>query len=146
MGNRAVITTEAGWRSPENNLGVYVHWNGGRDSIEGFLKYCELHGYRSPDYDCYGWAYLAGVISNFFGDGLSVGVDIVSRLDTNNGDNGVYIIRGWEIIRREEFAWNEQRRYNIGDMLREIDKHMPSSARIPDKIEEFVDSKVRKGS
>lgn len=146
MGNRAVITTEAGWRSPKNNLGVYLHWNGGRDSVEGFLKYCELHKYRPPDYDCYGWAYLAGVISNFFGDGLSVGVDIVSRLDTNNGDNGVYIIRGWEIIRREEFAGNEQRRYNIGDMLREIDEHMPSPARIPDKIEEFVDSKVRKGS
>ncbi len=138
MGNRAVITTEAGWRSPENNLGVYLHWNGGRDSIEGFLKYCELHGYRSPDYDCYGWAYLSGVISNFFGDGLSVGIDVVSKLDTDNIDNGTYIISGWEIVGREEFRGEEQYNYGIGDMLREIDEHMPESARIPDKVEAFL--------
>ena len=36
MGNRAVITTRS------KDIGVYLHWNGGRDSVEAFLKYCEL--------------------------------------------------------------------------------------------------------
>ena len=32
MGNRAVITTE------KKDLGIYLHWNGGRDSVEAFLN------------------------------------------------------------------------------------------------------------
>lgn len=40
MGNRAVITT------PDKNLALYLHWNGGRDTVEPLLKYCELQGYR----------------------------------------------------------------------------------------------------
>ena len=39
MGNRAVITTE------NKKIGIYLHWNGGRDSVEAFLKYCELKNY-----------------------------------------------------------------------------------------------------
>ena len=35
MGNRAVITT------PDKKIGVYLHWNGGRDSVEGFLQTCK---------------------------------------------------------------------------------------------------------
>lgn len=58
-GNRAVITTE------DKRIGVYIHWNGGRDSVEAFLKYCELKGYRKPEEDCYGWARLCQVIGNF---------------------------------------------------------------------------------
>ncbi len=61
MGNRAVITT------PDKKMGIYLHWNGGRDSVEAFLHYCELHGFRSPDRDPYGWARLCQVIGNFFG-------------------------------------------------------------------------------
>lgn len=45
MGNRAVITTS------ERKVGVYLHWNGGRDTIEPLLKYCELQGYRPPSSD-----------------------------------------------------------------------------------------------
>ena len=50
MGNRAVITT------PERKVGLYVHWNGGRDTIEPLLRYCELKGCRDPAKDEYGWA------------------------------------------------------------------------------------------
>lgn len=50
MGNRAVITT------PERKVGVYLHWNGGRDTVEPLLKYCELQGYRAPSSDEYGFA------------------------------------------------------------------------------------------
>jgi hypothetical protein len=95
MGNRAVITTE------DKQLGVYVHWNGGRASIEAFLLYCKLKGYRCPENDCYGWARLCQVIGNFFGGELSVGIDKYDRLDTDNGDNGVYIIKDWQIVGKE---------------------------------------------
>ena len=71
MGNRAVITTQ------DEKMGIYVHWNGGYDSVNAFLKYCELRGYRSPTEDLtYGFARLAQVICNFFGGGLSCGVDL----------------------------------------------------------------------
>lgn len=43
MGNRAVIIT------PDKNLALYLHWNGGRDTVEPLLKYCELQGYRPPE-------------------------------------------------------------------------------------------------
>ena len=45
MGNRAVITTEG------RDLSLYLHWNGGRDSVEAFLRYCDLRGFRAPDAD-----------------------------------------------------------------------------------------------
>ena len=67
MGNRAVITTVDGWKN--NGIGIYLHWNGGKDSIEAFLKYCKLRGFRNGDY---GMARLTQVIANFFGGELSI--------------------------------------------------------------------------
>lgn len=97
MGNRAVITTVG---AKEDDIGVYIHWNGGVESVEAFLTYCDLKGFRSPETDCYGFAYLCTVIGNFFGDGLSLGVDKVGCLDTDNYDNGVYYIKDWKIVSR----------------------------------------------
>ena len=34
MGNRAVITTEENFQT-QTGLGVYNHWNGGADSVQG---------------------------------------------------------------------------------------------------------------
>jgi hypothetical protein len=131
MGNRAVIVTEKNFTN--NGVGVYIHWNGGRDSVEGFLKYCELRGFRSPDTDCYGYARLIQVIANFFGaDGLSVGVDTIDHLDCDNGDNGVYIIKGWEIVDRQYFDWKEQTEYELNDMLHAIDEAQPKEQQLGD--------------
>lgn len=99
MGNRAVITTVG---ATDNTTGIYVHWNGGVNSIEAFCAYCDMKGFRSPDTDCYGFAYLATVIGNYFGDGLSLGVDRIECLDTDNYDNGVYYLKGWKIVGRSE--------------------------------------------
>lgn len=133
MGNRAVITTRDNYAN--NGVGVYLHWNGGRDSVEAFLKYCELKGYRTPDTDCYGWARLCQVISNFFGGSNSIGIDVISRLDCDNWDNGVYIIEGWEIVDRKCFEGHEQQEYKLIDMLLEIDKLQPENERLG---EEFI--------
>lgn len=130
MGNTAVITTKQGWTCKENNLGIYLHWNGGRDSVEGFLAYCKLKGYRPPESDNYGWAALAMVISNGFGaDGMSVGIDIVSRLDCE-GDNGVYIIENWEIVDRACFTGHEQDRYDLNEFVKDLDSCMPEEAQL----------------
>ena len=123
MGNRAVITTRKNFEN--NGVGIYLHWNGGRDSIEAFLKYAELKGYRPPDEDCYGWARLCQVIGNFFGGGYSIGIDTVDNLDIDNGDNGTYIIKGWKIVGREYFDGEEQNYHKMKEMLTDIDSKQP---------------------
>lgn len=128
MGNRAVITTN---EKRENKLGIYVHWNGGRDSVAAFLKYAEMRGFRCPEDDNYGWARLAQVIANFMGkEGLSVGIDVVDRLDCNNWDNGVYLIEKWQIVGREYAPEYEQTEYDLAEMLVEIDKCQPADQQL----------------
>ena len=134
MGNRAVITTKA--NMDNNGVGVYLHWNGGRDSVRAFLKYCELKGYRAPSEDNYGWARLCQVIGNFFGGSTSLGIDTVNNLDCNNWDNGVYLIEGRELAGRLYFDGEEQDYYELIKMLRSIHVCMPACERItiPDNL------------
>lgn len=133
MGNRAVIATK------DKDIGVYLHWNGGRDSVEAFLAYCKLRGFRKPEDDCYGWARLCQVIGNFIGGDLSLGIDKYERLDTDNWDNGTYIIEDWKIVDREFFSGKEQYEYDLLEMLKDINKAQPESDRLEDKIlEEYV--------
>lgn len=131
MGNRAVITTSKALDvSKSRELGIYLHWNGGRDSVEPFLKYCELKGYRPPSQDCYGWARLCQVIGNFFGGSTSIGIDTCNKLDCDNWDNGVYIIDGWEIVGRQFFEGSEQDSYDMTEMLLDIDESQPEKERL----------------
>ncbi len=140
MGNRAVITTR------KREIGVYLHWNGGRDSIEAFLAYCDLAGFRRPENDCYGWARLCQVIANFFGpSGLAIGIDQYDRLDTANGDNGVYVIENWKIVDRLHHNWPEQDNYSLSDMLFAIDSAQPENQMLGDeKIEKYLESLIPK--
>lgn len=49
MGNRAVITaSKSSDVAKSNDIGIYLHWYGGRDSVEAFLKYCELKKIQKP--------------------------------------------------------------------------------------------------
>ncbi len=123
MGNRAVITTRENFNN--DGVGVYLHWNGGKDSVEAFLTYCKMKGYRTPTEDNYGWARLCQVIGNFFGGELSIGIDKCSHLDCNNYDNGTYIIDGWEIVDRKYFEYEEQDNYDLYAMLCDIDECQP---------------------
>ena len=122
MGNRAVVTfanrnqvekyvkdasrlmhLEGYVKDHPYAIGVYLHWNGGYDSIKPFCMACKELEYRGPVRDNYGIACFIQLVRNFFGmDGLSVGVDVLSRLDCNNGDNGVFVVDDeWEIVGRE---------------------------------------------
>lgn len=150
MGNIAVITTAhydlSGAvikRVFENELGVYLHWNGGRDSVEAFLTYCKLKGYRSPTDDCYGWARLCQVIGNFFGGGNSLGIDTCGKLDCNNYDNGVYLINGWDIVGRVYHEGAEQQHYPLKEILIAINEAQPQNEQIPlEDIENYFNNKV----
>lgn len=125
MGNRAVITfapkscvekyrvkdgknpnSVRGFVKDNANLvGVYVHWNGGIESIKPFCQAAKEIGFRCPTGDrSYGVARFTQLVANFFGctSSTSIGVDTLSNLDTDNYDNGVYIVgEDWEIIGRE---------------------------------------------
>ena len=126
MGNRAVITA-ATCEDVANckEIGIYVHWNGGRDYVQGWLTYCKLKGYRKPDEDNYGWARLCGVIANCFDAGLSVGIDTCDHLDCANGNNGTYIIKGWDIVGRKYFSGEEQDDAKLYSVLLKIDAMQP---------------------
>lgn len=126
MGNRAVITAKVDM----SGVGVYLHWNGGRDSVEAFLTYCKMKGYSSPDLDNYGWAMLAGVITNFFADGHSCGVDLCRNLDCDNYDNGVFVIADWMITARVYKCGGEQYEHDLMDFIKAIDKAQPEPMRL----------------
>ena len=105
MGNRAVIAFES---MPE--VGIYLHWNGGRESVEAFLAEAKRRQLRGGDY---GLARLTQLIGEFFSYSpslfrpepdheCSLGVAPLKQLDCNNGDNGLYWISDrFEIVRRE---------------------------------------------
>ena len=125
MGNRAVITaSKATDVAKSDDIGIYLHWNGGRDSVEAFLTYCKLQGFRSLG-DDYGLARLVQVIANFFGGSTSIGFGKCSELDCDNWDNGVYIVEGWDIVGRQYFEGSEQRGYDLEEFLVAIDEAQP---------------------
>lgn len=126
MGNSAIVKAKN-----NDNKGVYLHWNGGRDSIEALLKYCKLRGFRSFN-DDYGMARFTQIASNFFGGTTSIGI---TDEPLNWGtDNGIYEVEGWEIVGREDFEGREQQEHNIQEMLLEIDKAQPTNQQLGDYL------------
>ena len=131
MGNRAVITT------PKKDIGVYLHWNGSRNNIESFLAYCDMKGYRPPEIDEYGWARLCQVIGNTIGGTLSVGIGRYENQDKDNGDNGVYVIKDWDIVDREYYPYNEEHEDDILGALEYINLSMPANEQVT--AEQLID-------
>ena len=119
MGNRAVISFKCEGVPKEYSPSIYLHWNGGLDSIEGFLKAHEKADFQGGDY---GIARLVQLITNYFGGGLSVGVGVYCQMDTDNGDNGVYWIdpNTFKIVNREFKRYREQQQYNINEFANSV--------------------------
>lgn len=138
MGNRAII------KGIGTNIGVYVHWNGGYDSVLAFTQYCKLKGYRSPESDpAYGTARLTQIIGNFFGGSCSVGIENMRDMTVLTPefvrelclDNGIYEIENWEIVKH----WNpdiialeneSHKGYDLTEMLCEIDECQPAKEQL----------------
>lgn len=130
MGNRTIVKAEG------KDIGVYLHWNGGIDSVTAFLKYCELKGHRSFD-DSYGMARFCQVVGNFFGGSLSVGIEsgvYEHEVEDYWLDNGIYVVKGWEIIRHVG-ADDHHEGYDLDEFLKEIDNRQP----ILERLDDFLD-------
>lgn len=139
MGNRAVITDKS------KKMGVYLHWNGGRDTIEPLLAYCKLKGVRNPNEDPqYAYARMCQIMGNFFGGNDSIGVGLYDELDTNNYDNGTYVVDdNWTICERLFFEGQEQQHYDFIDMFRSIDEAQPEHEQLGVTVaEEYLKTKL----
>lgn len=101
MGNRAVLAF--GNMDDPNTIGIYLHWNGGRESVEGFLGAARALDIRDPETDtAYAVGRFAQMVGNYFRGTLSLGIDRLCNLDCDNFDNGVYQIgAGWQITGRK---------------------------------------------
>lgn len=92
MGNRAVIVlTDNG---KYEGYGLYLHWNGGAESVYAFLDYAQEVGAFGHSVS-YATARLAQIIGNFMGDTLSLGIERLKAdwhlVERYNGlDNGLY--------------------------------------------------------
>ena len=109
MGNRAVLEFQG------TDVGIYLHWNGGRDTIEPLLEVAKEYNIRGGDY---GIARISQILGNFFGGTFCVGVDKLDRLDCDNGDNGTYVIdNNLNIVGRKYFDnREEQQKYKPNEM------------------------------
>jgi hypothetical protein len=130
MGNRCLIVPKG-----QENLGVYLHWNGGVDSVTAFLTYCKMKEYRpfgGKNADGYGIARLCQVVGNYFGGALSIGIEAITEELTEDYadayDNGIYVIDGWEICKRISPSGNEG--YDLLEMLIDIDKAQPTEEQL----------------
>jgi hypothetical protein len=119
MGNRAVIVMESEYDEPiENCVAIYLHWNGGRDSVESFLETAKHFNLRGGDY---GIARLVQIICNFMKGTLSVGVGLYKYQDTNNWDNGVYVIDNeFNIVDRLYKKSSEQNEYDTKEFVADL--------------------------
>ena len=124
MGNRAVIQIE------NDPLEIYLHWNGGRDSVEPMVAYAREQGIRSGDY---GVARLCQIIGNTLGGTLSLGVAPKGSY-SGDEDNGTYVLDNeFNIVGRKglRVGFTEQSVYPYEDMLRVVreknDKHFRSA-------------------
>ena len=116
MSNSGIIVFE-----DNKELGLYLHWNGGRDSVEAFLKYCKLT--KKTGGFQYGMLPLAQVIKNW---SIELGNIIINPFNYNS-DNGIYIVdKKWNIIDRKKFNGIEQNEYNLEEFLKDLDKSQPT--------------------
>ena len=135
MGDRAVISNKS------KKMGVYLHWYGYREFVESVLAYCDVKKYRSPDVDDeYGWARLCQVAGNTIGGNLSVGVGIFDRMDTDNWDNGTYIIKDWDIVDRLfTHSKDEKMKDTMFENLKYINNKQPKDEQIKEEeLEAFA--------
>ena len=97
MGNRAVVSFSTNPTAPS----LYLHWNGGRASIEGFLAGCLDAGYQATGDQKQDMDQIERCLRPFFarnGECMSIYRQPVGRADTDNGDNG------WDFLDRARLA------------------------------------------
>tara|TARA_R100000322_G_C5393994_1_gene179461 strand:+ start:97 stop:513 length:417 start_codon:yes stop_codon:yes gene_type:complete len=123
MGNRCLIAfkEKESKKKKEEVPCIYLHWNGGRDSVEAFLDASKRLGVRTND-QFYGMARMTQIISNYLGGTLSIGISNVGDWDLGFLDNGVYWVDGLEIYDRTDTydGFEEQKEYDHEEMVQNI--------------------------
>lgn len=115
MGNRAVIAFVG---STDKSKCIYLHWNGGRASVEAFLKAARYLRLNKLDRR---WGYVDQeramqqlgtlIARHFFGHdtGMTVYVEDFGYADKDNGDNGLYTIsEDYYIVGRRYISGGEE--------------------------------------
>jgi hypothetical protein len=105
MGNRANVVFVAGQGKNQTiSPAVYLHWNGGPESVYAFLDELDVRGVRADgEYEA---ARFVQIVGEFFDEDyhstLSLGIlggpkaitaTALDKLPTDSGDNGFYIVR-----------------------------------------------------
>ena len=139
MGNRAVISFKSDHISKDLSPSIYLHWNGGRDSVEAFLEVGRIVGIRwnDPTYAC---ARLAQIIGTWMRSTSSLGVGVYANLHTDNYDNGVYWVKSGQIVDREFAPEREQASHGFDEFVEEIllaNRHAYSK-----EVEEYLVNKL----
>lgn len=118
MGNRAVIAFK------NSDTGIYLHWNGGRESVQAFVDTAKALKVRNPSRDDYGIARMVQIIGNFFGGTLSLGIGKPSHLD--DSDNGTYTIdEDWNITNPRNDNQPFDKEYYEGVFARCMERNEP---------------------
>ena len=128
MGNRAVIEFE------NTGTGVYLHWNGGKDSIDPLLAVAKEYGIptsENPPAD------LVQVIKNTFDNQMTIEFNSIDQLDCDNFDNGVYVIDlNFNIVDRKYNKHPEQNEYDFDGFVEFVksknDKYFIDGKKQPD--------------
>lgn len=104
MGNRAVIVShDTSKDNVGDKIGIYLHWHGSPEDIKMFLNEAKKKKLRTVDDDPdYFWARFVQLIADTMIGTTGVGIGIVSHLDTHNYDNGVYYIKGFDIVKHTD--------------------------------------------
>lgn len=129
MSNSAIIKARG------QNIGVYLHWNGGTDSVKGFLEYCKLKGY-APFQTGAGLARFVQVVGNFFGGSGSLDIVTCPPYESDEVadglDNGIYVVEGWNIVARYGKIPGSE---GYEDVLKGIDEKQPQAEQLGEFLE-----------
>lgn len=125
MGNRAIITT-----APEKGApAIYLHWNGGRDSVEGFLMAANhMHLYSITDdrerMDAFGKLIAEHFFNSEYGK-MNVYPHTMHSWHDDAGDHGIYVIDSdFHIVGRLFAPRTEQNAYSSMDIFHAIMEHI----------------------
>lgn len=131
MGNRATLK----FQDEANQPNIYLHWNGGRASVQAFLNVAKAMELRA---DSYGVARMCQIIGNFFGGNLSLGC---SNNFGDYSDNGIYLIKNFEIVGREKFDGeeeiDEEKTKSITDFILDLHKKIDEAREELNKLEKY---------
>lgn len=124
MGNRAYIMSKH-----NNDVAVYVHWNGGADSIVPLFDFLgRVHpngGFKGDFMDGVAFAQFIQVFSNAFGEATMEQVDGSDKEKLADGiDNGVYVVDGWNIVEKVKGCC-ESAGHDYDEMLVYINSRQP---------------------